>query len=144
MDKMDKELFVENIRNICTKDKRYKPDAYFFIHAGFKFASKMFKRKVRKGHERHLTAHQFLEGLRVFALEEFGPMARRVLKEWGLNSTEDIGEVVFNLIEVGNMKKAETDSKEDFINVYNFDEAFVSPFLASSKIKPRRKEETSR
>lgn len=141
---MDKDLFVENIRNICTKDKRYKPDAYFFVHAGFKFASKMFKKRVRKDHERHLTAYQFLEGLRVFALEEFGPMARRVLKEWGLNSTEDIGEVVFNLIEAGNMRKAEADSKEDFINVYDFDEAFISPFLPLSKIKARRKKETTK
>jgi uncharacterized repeat protein (TIGR04138 family) len=141
---MNKDVFAMNVRNICAKDKRYKPDAYFFIQEGFNFAARMFKKRARKGHSRHLTAHQFLEGLRIFALEEFGPMARRVLKEWGLNTTQDIGEVVFNLIEAGSMKKAETDSKEDFINVYDFDEAFVKPFLPSSKINEKRNEEAKK
>ena len=64
------------------------------------------------------------------SLEHFGRHeADTVLDEWGILSCSDIGEMVFNLIEVGVFGKTAHDRKEDFMDVYDFDEAFRKPFL---------------
>ena len=66
-------------------------------------------------------------------LKQFGPMSMTLLDEWGLSKTQDVGKMVFNLIEVGAFGKSKHDQQEDFEEVYDFHEAFVFPFL------PRRK-----
>jgi uncharacterized repeat protein (TIGR04138 family) len=55
-------------------------------------------------------------------------MAKVVLNSWGLRKTSDFGEIVYNLIEIGMMKKSKTDRREDFDNVYDFDQAFNEQF----------------
>ena len=55
-------------------------------------------------------------------------MAKTVLNSWGLNETLDFGEVVYNLIDIGMMRKSDSDSKEDFAEVYDFDRVFVDDF----------------
>ena len=60
-------------------------------------------------------------------------MAMPVLQEWGISKTEDVGEMVFNLIEAGAFGKSEHDKPEDFMNGYDFHDAFVVPFLPASK-----------
>jgi uncharacterized repeat protein (TIGR04138 family) len=72
----------------------------------------------------HLTAKELLDGLRDFAIEQYGPMAKTVLNHWGLKRTEDIGNIVFNMIEKKMLSKTESDSLDDFKNVYDFQEAF--------------------
>jgi uncharacterized repeat protein (TIGR04138 family) len=74
--------------------------------------------------ERHLTGQQLCEAIRLYALEQYGYMAKVVLNSWGLYTTGDFGEIVYNLIRIGMMKKSETDRREDFDDCYNFDEAF--------------------
>jgi uncharacterized repeat protein (TIGR04138 family) len=74
--------------------------------------------------ERHLTGQQLCEAIRLYALEQYGYMAKVVLNSWGLYTTGDFGEIVYNLIRIGMMKKSESDRREDFDDCYNFDEAF--------------------
>ncbi|MFW6171745.1 MAG: Minf_1886 family protein, partial [Planctomycetota bacterium] len=69
------------------------------------------------------------------ALEQFGLMARVVLNSWGIRSTGDVGEIVYNLIGIGMMKKSPSDRREDFEDVFDFEEAFEREF----KITPPRK-----
>jgi uncharacterized repeat protein (TIGR04138 family) len=71
---------------------------------------------------------ELLEGVRLYALKEFGPMALTVFSYWGIEHCEDIGHMVFNLIGAGIFGKTEDDSIEDFKNVFDFHEAFVKPF----------------
>ena len=78
--------------------------------------------------QRHVTGQELLEGVREYALEQFGPMAHTVLTSWGLERCEDFGEIVFNLIEYGVFSKNEDDTKEDFTAIYDFEEAFLKPF----------------
>jgi uncharacterized repeat protein (TIGR04138 family) len=78
--------------------------------------------------ERHLTGKELCEAIRIYALEQFGYMAKCVLNCWGIRSTADFGEIVFNLIEIQQMRKTKYDRREDFENVYDFDEAFVRGF----------------
>jgi uncharacterized repeat protein (TIGR04138 family) len=60
----------------------------------------------------------------VFALKKYGPMARTVLAHWGIHRTEDFGDIVFNMVEVGLLSKTETDRREDFANAYDFEDVF--------------------
>ena len=87
-----------------------------------------------------------MDGMRRYALENYGPMAKTLLNEWGVNSTEDFGEIVFNLVENNLLAKTEEDSREDFGNGFDFDEAFIAPYQPAKpdtveppKPKARRK-----
>ena len=71
-----------------------------------------------------MSATLLLEGLRAYALELYGPLARLVLERWGLYRTEDFGEIVFGLVECRLLNKQESDRKSDFRNGFNFREAF--------------------
>jgi uncharacterized repeat protein (TIGR04138 family) len=77
--------------------------------------------------------------LREFALKEYGPMSKAVLNEWGLKVTDDFGQVVFNLVNASVLGKNDTDSPNDFKNVFTFEEAFVKPFEPRSVAVPMRK-----
>lgn len=74
--------------------------------------------------ERHLTGQQLCEAIRQYALEQYGYMSKVVLNSWGIHNTGDFGEIVYNLIRIGMMKKSESDRREDFDDCYDFDEAF--------------------
>jgi uncharacterized repeat protein (TIGR04138 family) len=89
--------------------------------------------KQSKGKSRHVSGQELLEGIRQFALAQFGPMTMSVFAEWGIHSGADFGEIVFNLVESKLLSKTETDSQADFQNGYDFFEAFRRPFLPSSK-----------
>jgi uncharacterized repeat protein (TIGR04138 family) len=72
----------------------------------------------------HVSGRELLEGIREFGLEQYGPMTLTVFQHWGIRTTEDFGEIVFNLVENGLLKKTEEDSRADFKNVYDFKEVF--------------------
>jgi uncharacterized repeat protein (TIGR04138 family) len=55
-------------------------------------------------------------------------MAYTVLDEWGLSSTEDIGEMMFNLVEFRRVRKDDDDRLDDFCGGYDFKEAFLGPY----------------
>jgi uncharacterized repeat protein (TIGR04138 family) len=80
-----------------------------------------------------------LHGLREFALKEYGPMSKAVLNEWGIKTTDDIGQIVFNLVSASVLGKNDTDSPNDFKNVFTFDDAFVKPFVPRNVTPPARK-----
>ena len=79
--------------------------------------------------ERHVTGQQLCEAIRQYAIQQYGMLARNVLNEWGVHSTADFGEIVFNLIDIGQMKKTNTDRREDFVNVFDFDDGLRDAFL---------------
>ncbi|MDP6379842.1 MAG: hypothetical protein QF662_00735 [Phycisphaerae bacterium] len=108
----------EILRDLLKKDPRYKHGAYEFVSAGLAYT-------VHKtGATRHVSGKELCQGLREFAIEQFGLMARPVLQSWRIGRTEDFGEIVFNLIGVGLFGKSDADSRDDFAGVYDFDEAF--------------------
>ena len=128
---MKKQNFLEMVNLIVKEDDRYTREAYGFLKEALDFT--MDKGRKRKGQvvsktQRHVTGQELLEGVREYALDQFGPMAYTVLTSWGLERCEDFGEMVFNLIEYGVFSKNEDDSKEDFAAIYDFEEAFLKPF----------------
>ncbi|HKL21179.1 MAG TPA: Minf_1886 family protein [Tichowtungia sp.] len=120
---MDPSLILQEILN---RDARYTEDAYVFVRAGLDFTVRRLKKP------RHVSGRELMDGLREFALSEFGPMAKTILAEWGITCTEDIGEIVFNMVETGLLGKTEQDSRADFANGYDFNEAFRRPFEPSA------------
>jgi len=103
---------------ILDKDKRYDPEAYSFIMASLDYTMKKLKRKG------HISGQELSDGVKDYCLDQFGPMARLVLEKWGIKTTNDFGEIVFNLIDSGLLGKTDQDRKEDFHNRYDFKEAF--------------------
>jgi len=110
------------LQTILTRDPRYTAEAYAFVRAGLDYTVRRLEKP------RHVSGRELLDGIREFALAEFGPMAKTVLNGWGIQRTEDVGEIVFNMVETGLLGKTDKDSRADFANGYDFDEAFRKPF----------------
>lgn len=130
--------FSEVVTLICKEDNRFSKQAYNFVRQGLDFTVKELKKSDsrRAGRSLHVTGVELLMGMRAYALDQFGPMARTVLEEWGIKRCTHFGDIVFNLIEYNVFSKTEQDRREDFSDVYTFEEAFEAPFLPS---KPRAK-----
>ncbi len=124
---MQKIGFAEALDAVVDTDARYHRDGYIFLRDALDFTTKQQK-KVKGVSVRHVTGPELLDGVRQYALKEFGPMVMTVFDNWGIHSSEDVGHMVFNLIGAGIFGKTEQDSIEDFKNVYDFEEAFVRPF----------------
>lgn len=103
---------------ICDQDVRYKRDVYDFVMEALNYTQKRFRRV------KHVTGEELLEGIRLFSMEKFGPMALTVLNHWGVQCTEDFGCIVFNLVENKILSKTDEDSVQSFKKGFDFQEAF--------------------
>ena len=129
---MQKIGFSEALDAIVSVDSRYDREAYVFLRDALDFTIKQLK-KNKEEVSRHVAPKQLIDGVRQFALKEFGPMAITVLDYWNIRNCGDIGEMVFNLIRIGIFGKTETDTIEQFREGYDFEEAFVAPFLPEKR-----------
>jgi uncharacterized repeat protein (TIGR04138 family) len=124
--------FEEVIRRIVERDARYRREAYIFLREALEYTQKMMGRPT-SDEIRHVSGRDLLEGIRRYALEQFGPMVPTVLGEWGIHTCEDVGEIVFNMVDFNLLAKTDTDTREDFKGVYGFDEVFAKPFRPAKK-----------
>lgn len=122
---MEQMTFERAVALATEMDPSYEAGAYEFVREVLHFTVKKFR---SAGQEQNVTGQELLEGARLLALEEYGPMAYTLLTGWGLRSGEDIGRVVYNLIEVGYFGRNEGDTIEDFAGGFDFEEAFVRCF----------------
>jgi uncharacterized repeat protein (TIGR04138 family) len=121
--------FQTKIGEITNKDARYKADAYEFVMQALWFTQKKLKKTG------HISGKELLEGIKELALDQYGPMAKTVIRHWGVNTTEDFGEIVFNMVNSGLMRKNEADTCDEFKDGYNFDKAFNVFNAANQKLK---------
>jgi len=131
---MHEGTFADAIEKLMQKDSRYHAEAYFFLREALDFTSQTLK-KPAKGEQRHVSGKELLEGLRLFAVQEFGPMALTVLKTWGITRTQHFGDIVFNMVDAGILGKTDKDTPADFADVYDFHDAFVKPFLPARPLE---------
>ena len=115
---MDEELFAA----LRARNPRYLEAAYIFVLSALNFVLE------RLTEPRHISGAELAEGVRDHAIERFGPMARSVLEHWGIESTTDVGEIVFLLVETGVLIKQDEDSRADFEDVFDFDDAFATQY----------------
>ena len=116
---MLEESVLERLRE---RYPRFHDSAYAFVLAALHHVLQ------RLAEPRHISGRELAEGVRELALEKFGPMARTVFEHWGIHETGDVGDVVFALVEAGVLIKQDEDTRADFEGVYDFDEAFRSPY----------------
>jgi uncharacterized repeat protein (TIGR04138 family) len=126
------------------KSQKYHPQAYRFIFPALKYSQDLFRRPSAPGMkiseaEAHISGQELVHGIRLYAQEQFGLLARLVFNRWGIHTTEDFGKIVFELIEQGEMKKTEDDSLGDFCDVYDFEEVFDGQYIVdvSRAFSPR-------
>lgn len=130
---------MDALLKFVRRDRRYKIEAYQFVFEALSFAQKdlgmgqVREPAAEEGDEddepqRHLTGQELCEAIRVYALEQFGYMAKTVFADWGITCTGDFGEIVYNLIDLQMMRKTPQDRREDFDDVYDFDTAFRQEF----------------
>lgn len=135
---------------LLREDRRYEFDAYVFVFEALSYAQNVLglgfenasdpleghaqdEQEEPEGPQQHVTGQELCEAIRQYALKQYGYLAKTVLNSWGVHHTRDFGEIVFNLIRIGRMRKTNEDRREDFDDVYDFDTAFRQEF----EIRPR-------
>ena len=119
---------------VAVKDPRYTYEAYDFIFKALDHSQALLgRRQLPKAAEdgpasQHVKSHELLEGIRTLALLEFGLMARIVFRMWGVQSTEDFGRIVFNLVDAGLINTTEEETLADFRDVFDFEEALIQGY----------------
>jgi len=103
---------------IRAREPRFQEHAYLFVLAALEFS------QARLPERRHITGRELAAACRDLALERYGVMSRMVLEHWGVRSTNDIGDVVFTLVELGLLISQPNDRREEFHDVFDFDRAF--------------------
>ena len=127
---------------VARRDPRYAYEAYEFVFGALAHTQKMLARSggaaaggeaateapaaAQVGH--HVTGPELLDGIRDLALREFGLLARTVFHLWGIDRTDDFGEIIFNLIDAELMSKQPTDRRTDFHAVYDLDQVLVRDY----------------
>jgi uncharacterized repeat protein (TIGR04138 family) len=115
------------LEELVRRDPRYPLEAYEFVFAALTHTQRLMGRNPApepgREDEHHVSGQQLLGGIRDLALREFGLLARTVFRLWGINRTDDFGELVFNLVEAGLMSKTNQDERRDFHDVYDLDRA---------------------
>ncbi|MHC4873935.1 MAG: Minf_1886 family protein [Planctomycetota bacterium] len=123
-----------------TKQSKYTPEAYELVLEALNATAKMVDcgeivpnapyaddRAIDENPAAfHISGRELLEGFKIHVRRQYGNMALLLLERWGLKTTEDVGNIVFEMVEAGRMSKRETDSIDDFKNGYDFAEAFTA------------------
>lgn len=120
----------EALEKIRLRDSRFANEAYFFVSEALGETVRRLGRRKAPAEKRHVSGRELAEGVADCALERFGPMTYQVFRAWGLAKTRDIGEIVYSLIDEKILAKSETDSIEDFNDVYDFRARLLAPWEA--------------
>ena len=129
----------DDLAGVLARDSRYSIHAYAFVFESLEY-TKNRKRKAQlrtrargRGNDqsRHVSPRELCEGARDLALRNYGLLALTVLSQWGIRSTSDLGEIVFNLIASGDLEKTPTDSRVDFDNVFDFETALRRDYIVA-------------
>jgi len=118
----------ERIVQLRRRDRRFARNAYYFVLDALDYTLVHYGKDRLTGEDRHVGAKELLDGIRDLAADQFGSMASFVFGQWGVKSTRDFGEVVFNLIDAGLLSRREDDSRLDFADGFDFDMAFEEKF----------------
>src|SRR5947208_1830554 len=103
---------------IRMREQRFDERAYLFVLGALEYCQQ------RLPERRHISGRELALACRDLALDRFGVLARLVLESWGIHNSLDIGDVVFTLVELELLMSQATDSRDEFLEVFDFDQAF--------------------
>lgn len=142
------------LAELLRRDHRYRFDAYVFVFDALRFGQEKLGLGAETSDfaepekfadsdetadeddaegERHVSGQELCRAIQHYAIDQYGLLARSVLAHWGVHTTGDFGEIVFNLIDIGQMRKTEQDRREDFDNVFDFADAFRTEEVFSAE-----------
>ena len=103
---------------IRLREPRFHERAFLFVLSALEFS------QTRLAERRHISGAELARACRDLALERYGVLARMVLEHWGIRATDDIGDIVFTLVELDLLMSQATDTRTEFVDVFDFDQAF--------------------
>ena len=115
---MEARMLSETLGQLQRRNPRFAVEGYVFVLGG------LHRRLAELDRPRHISGAELAGAVRDLAIDRFGLLARVVLEHWGVHTTEDIGEIVFLLVDHGVLAKQETDRREDFADIFSFEEVF--------------------
>lgn len=129
----------DDLATVLARDPRYSIQAYLFVFEALEHTKSLKKRARRKAKtrsaplsgSRHVSGRELCEGARSLALAHYGMLALTVLAGWGIHKTADLGAVVDNLVNSGDLERSANDSLDDFDDVYDFETVFRREFVFS-------------
>ena len=127
--------FSQVVDLVLKDDSRYGKGAYYFVRKALDYTVKNLKGDEKRA-SNHVSGQELLEGIRKYALDQYGPLTLTVLTNWNVRKCSDFGDIVFNLVDFGVLGKTEQDQREDFLNGYDFKEVFLQPFRPKSRRIP--------
>lgn len=113
---------------IRLREPRFHERGYLFVLAALEYT------QTRRAERRHVSGAELAHAVRDLAIERFGVLAREVLEFWGIRRTEDVGDVVFAMVELGLLAAQPNDTRDDFAGVYDFDAAFERDYPWNSAV----------
>ena len=120
--------FWDAVDRIREADARYRPEAYRFVVAALgAVVQSLPKDRLSDPHKRHLSGGELLLGVVSHAREEFGELAPTVFREWGVTTGEDIGRIVFQLVDSGQLSARPEDTMRDFLGTPDLLAALENP-----------------
>jgi uncharacterized repeat protein (TIGR04138 family) len=131
--------FSEVVDLVIKEDSRFGKGAYYFVRKALDFTVKEISESKQKRTSHHVSGQELLEGIRKYALDQYGPLALTVFKDWNVKRCSDFGDIVFNLVDYGVLGKTETDRREDFSGGYDFKDAFLRPFVPTHRRIPKNR-----
>ena len=103
---------------IRLREPRFHEHAYLFVLAALEYC------QTKLTERRHITGRELSDACRALALDRYGVMARVVLQHWGVSCTADLGDIVFTLVDTGLLLSQPNDTRDDFVDVFDFEDAF--------------------
>jgi uncharacterized repeat protein (TIGR04138 family) len=122
----EQDLLEDKIQNVRRRDRRFSRNAYYFVLDALDYTMTHLGRDELTGEDRHIGGKELIGGIREYAADQFGPMATIVFERWGVRSSADFGEIVFNLIDAELLSRRPTDSRLDFVDGTDFRETFAN------------------
>ena len=127
----------DDLAEVLASDPRYSIQAYLFVFEALEHTKTVKKRGRRRarpraasaGGSRHVSGRELCEGAKSLALAHYGMLAVAVLANWGIHKTADIGAIVDNLVNSGDLERSPNDSLDDFDDVFDFETALRRDFV---------------
>jgi uncharacterized repeat protein (TIGR04138 family) len=127
---MQSNQFEHAVTAILEKEKRFQPGAYFLVREALDFTVDRISKETN-GEKRHVSGKELLQGFREYVTQEYGPMGATLLRDWNITECRHVGEIVFLFIDNGVFGKQDSDTLDDFDEIFTFEEAFTAPFVAT-------------
>ncbi len=112
---------MDELYELAEKYKEYPLQAYLLIYQGIDWAREHGAPVGDRGC--HLSGRELAQAIFMYSVDAYGPrLGKIVWEELNLKGSEDLGRIVFHLLESGLMQKEEEDKSEDFDGVLTIDD----------------------